>query len=123
MIPVNSVKVVLSTTMKLTIVHLSKIYAGINYSEMDQIMPIILDKENIPPHALEDHSHVAIGNATTDSCSEMDQNTPNTLDKENIPSDAHEYQSHVGTSTATTTSGALSVPNGNHFVIILCKNT
>jgi len=81
MIPVNSVKVVLSTTMKLTIVHLTKIYAGINYSEMDQIMPIILDKENIPPHALEDHSHVAIGNATTDSCSEMDQNTPNTLDK------------------------------------------
>ena len=42
MIPVNSVKVVLSTTMKLIIVHLTKIYADINYSEMDQIMPTIL---------------------------------------------------------------------------------
>ena len=35
---------------------------------MDQIMPIILDKENIPPDVLEDHIHVAIGNVTIDSC-------------------------------------------------------
>jgi hypothetical protein len=44
------------------------IYAGINYSEMEQITPIILDKENIPPDAHGEHSHVALGTATTDTC-------------------------------------------------------
>jgi len=46
-------------------------------------MPIILDKKNIPPDALGDHTHVAIG-------------------------------------TTTTIGGALSMPNGKHFVITYC---
>jgi hypothetical protein len=32
---------------------------------MDQITPIILDKENIPPDAHGNHSHVGIGTATS----------------------------------------------------------
>jgi hypothetical protein len=41
------------------------IYVGINYSEMDQNTPIILDKENIPPYAHGNQSHVGVGTTTT----------------------------------------------------------
>jgi hypothetical protein len=51
--------------VKPTFVQLIKIYAGINYSEMDQNTPIILDKENIPPDAHRNESHVGIGTKTT----------------------------------------------------------
>jgi hypothetical protein len=39
-------------------------FASNNYSNIDQNTPIILDKENIPPDAHGDHSHVGIAETT-----------------------------------------------------------
>ncbi|XP_066352401.1 uncharacterized protein [Miscanthus floridulus] len=85
-----------------------------NYSEMDQITSIILDKENIPPDTHMNDIHVGIGAATIDTgtnYSKMDQTTPVILDNENIPPDAHGNHNHVGIGTTTTTGSALSVAN------------
>ncbi|XP_066352402.1 uncharacterized protein [Miscanthus floridulus] len=99
----------------------SIVVQGTNYSEMDQITSIILDKENIPPDTHMNDIHVGIGAATIDTgtnYSKMDQTTPVILDNENIPPDAHGNHNHVGIGTTTTTGSALSVANGKDHLDI-----
>ena len=129
--------------MKQTIIRLTKNYAGINYSKMDQIMPIILDKENIPSDALEDHSHVAIGNATADSCilsSSLCIMKPTFVELTKIYASinylrwsktcqlywtkkiSHQMHMEIRAMLELTPrpQQAVHLPNHKHFVIILC---